>query len=265
MQSNQLNIAINGAQGRMGQEIIHLIKQYPAKYQLKLAKINSASLDDQMHSVYTNQFPSQVNFSVMIDFSTPAATIKAINWCMEQNIGLVIGTTGFDSEQLALIKQASLLIPIVFSPNMSLSVNLLFKLVGEVAKYLPSYEAEIIESHHRYKKDAPSGTALRLGQAIALARGVGFQENACFDRSGISEQIRPVNQIGFSVIRGGDIIGKHSVEFISDGEVLRLESEITNRQSFANGALLAAKFVAQINKTGLYSMSEVLFDGLINE
>ena len=169
----------------------------------------------------------------------------------------MIGTTGYNSTQLSSISSAAKQIPILLSPNTSLSVNVLFKVSQMVAKLLSDFEVEIVESHHRYKKDAPSGTALRLGQAIASARGHDFNAVANFNRTGSENKVRPQEEIGFSVVRGGDIVGKHVTSFISDGEELSLTSEITNRRSFAMGALLAAKFISSC-KPGLFNMDHAL-------
>ena len=182
--------------------------------------------------------------------------MATLNACLEYKIPLVVGATGFTQLQKDLITAASKNIPILMSSNMSLSVNLLFKLTAITAKKLSNFEAEIIEMHHRYKKDAPSGTAISLGEEIAKARGIDFKEHANFTRHGTDETRNP-QDIGFCAVRGGDIVGKHDVMFINDGEILTLSSEINNRSSFASGALIAGAFLVN-QKAGLYNMFDVL-------
>jgi 4-hydroxy-tetrahydrodipicolinate reductase len=249
-----LKIALNGAVGRMGQEILTLVNAAPDEYRLSFAK--SQNLVESAPSIIAT-WPLENSAQVIIDFSVPESCMETLDWCLVNNVPIVIGTTGFNEAQLERLHLAGLQIPVLLSPNMSLSVNIMFKVAALVAKSLAQAEVEIIESHHRYKKDAPSGTALGLGKAIAAARGVEFSQVAKFERCGVENQIRKPEEIGFAVVRGGDIIGKHTALFINDGEELSLTSEITNRRSFAAGALLAAKFlVAQ--PAGFYSMYDVL-------
>lgn len=245
-----LNVAINGAQGRMGQELLSIISKSNI-FQLSFAK------SQQSASGIIDKLPEQTSAQIIIDFSNPDSTIELLSWCIERKIALVIGTTGFNSDQLQLIKESSKLIPILLSPNMSLSVNVLFKVAQIVAKSLADSEVEIIESHHRYKKDAPSGTALRIGEAIAFARGDDFNKVVKLNRTGTENEVRKQNEIGFSVIRGGNIIGKHTAMFLTACEELSLTSEITDRACFASGALRAAQFIAT-KEAGLYSMEDVL-------
>jgi len=253
-----LKIAINGASGRMGQELQQIIQQNPKLYQLVIAREFSNKY--QVHvsdNQYCNTLPDLTDAQVLIDFSSYNQIYETLNWCEKHNIPLVIGTTGFNTEQIALIHAVARKIPIVYSANMSLSVNILFEAVKLVAKKLADFEVEITESHHRYKKDAPSGTALKIGQVIADARGVNFNDVACYNRIGNENKERSQSEIGFSVVRGGDIVGKHVVDFISDGEELTISSVINNRKSFAMGAMTAAKFVVQ-QDSGLFSMQDVL-------
>jgi 4-hydroxy-tetrahydrodipicolinate reductase len=247
-----LTIAINGITGRMGQQICHQIKQHSNLYRLSSVHDIQASSSDYVINNLTAQLAE-----VVIDFSTPLASLAILKRCVELKLPLVIGTTGFTQEQMEQIHQAAKVIPLLFSPNMSLSVTVLSKICHLVAKSLPHAEVEIIESHHRYKKDAPSGTALRLGESVASARGVDLAKVASWSRDRVSEDIRPSEQIGFSVVRGGDIVGRHQVEFILDGEILSLNSDITNRASFAQGALQASLFLIQ-QSVGLYNMEDVL-------
>lgn len=251
---NTVNIGVNGASGRMGYEIIKIILNSPSLYNLKFAK-SSKNLD-VISSV--RNFPEEfIDVHVVIDFSSPSATIETIQWCVANKIPLVIGTTGFSKEQIEFIQSQASIIPILLSPNMSLSVNVLFAVAKKVGAVLPSAEVEICEAHHRNKKDSPSGTALKIGEFIASGRGDDFEQVAVYNRDRVTENVRSQQEIGFSVMRAGDVIGKHSTFFFMSGEELSITSEITNRASFAEGALLAARFI--INQPpGLYSMLDAL-------
>lgn len=253
-----LNIGLIGANGKMGHEIIKIILANKNAYNLKYAIVSTQNSNffKNASTIVIDDISAMGQVDVVIDFSTPDMAINALNHCLKANIPIVLGTTGFDIEQKKLISLAGNTIPVLFSPNMSLSVNILFNLVKIAATKLINFEAEIFEAHHRYKKDAPSGTALKLGEIIAEARNLDFLANAKFSRHGKNE-VRNKNEIGFSVCRGGDIVGKHQVSFINDGEALHLTSEITNRSSFAYGALLAAKFIIE-QKPGMYNMFDVL-------
>lgn len=244
-----MNIVIIGASGKMGQEIIKQVNLVPDKYTIK-GRIANHNINN-----YQTSFENINNVDICIDFSTPVQTIKTIEHCVINNIALVIGTTGFNQKELDHIKEAAKKIPILLSPNMSLSVNLLMKLVKTVAQTIPEFETEIFEAHHKHKKDAPSGTAIKLGQCIASAKNINFDDHAIYSRYG-RELSKKQNEIGFSVLRAGNIIGLHEVSFISDNEQLTLKSEITDRSSFARGALIAADFI--YNKPyGLYTMEDV--------
>lgn len=249
-----IKIGINGASGRMGQEIIQIIMNEPDNYVLAFAK---SMTNNNNYAVSCVEFPSSPNVDVVIDFSSPESCIETIGWCRQYNIPLVIGTTGFTPEQLQNIRDASATLAVVLSPNMSLSVNVLFAISRLVAKYLPQADVEIVETHHRYKKDAPSGTALKIGEAIAEGRGVLLSDVANYSRPRVATETRPANEIGFAVMRGGDVVGKHTASFFIDGEELNLTSEITNRKSFAAGAIVAAKFLLD-KKIGLFTMNDVL-------
>ncbi len=239
-----INIALIGSSGRMGLEIAKIIATKPEYYKL----FAEVAKGDDISKIK--------DADVVIDFSTPSSTIKTINACLQYKIPLVIGATGFSDSEKDFINEASKNIAILFSANMSLSVNLLFKLTAIAAHKLSNFETEIFEAHHRYKKDAPSGTALKLGEVVANSRNLDFKKHAKFTRYGINEQRDP-KDIGFSVVRGGDIVGKHDVMFIDNGEILTLTSEINNRGSFANGALIAATFISD-KKPSLYNMFDVL-------
>ena len=194
---------------------------------------------------------------VMIDFSSPLASVFNAETCAELGTALVIGTTGMDFEQEKTLKKGSNRIPIFVSPNMSLGMSMLYRLVENAVSTLgKNFDVEIFEAHHSGKKDAPSGTALRLGEVIANARGVDLREKAVFDRSG-DIKTRVPDSIGFSSVRGGDIAGDHTVILAGDGERLELTHRAHDRSNFVHGALLAASFVCA-NPPGLYGMSDLL-------
>ena len=196
-------------------------------------------------------------FDVLIDFTVPAATLEAVSICRGAGKSLVIGTTGFDAEGLQRIRAAARDIPILMAPNMSLGVNLLFRLIEQAARALgDEFDAEIIEAHHRHKIDAPSGTALRMGQILAEALGRDLAETAVFARQGETGARRP-DAIGFATLRAGDIVGEHTALFAGIGERLEITHRASSRANFAQGALRAAKFL-QGRPAGLHDMQDVL-------
>lgn len=191
---------------------------------------------------------------VLVDFSNPGATLEHLKVAEKFKKPFVTGTTGISEEQTEKIKAISRGIPVVLSPNMSIGVNLLFKLVGEVAKVIPSYNVEIVESHHNQKKDAPSGTALKLAEKINQASG--GKLNYIYGRKGITGARKP-DEIGILSVRAGDIVGEHTVVFAGTGERIELAHRAHSRDTFAAGALLAALWVVH-KKPGLYDMQDVL-------
>tara|TARA_B100001142_G_scaffold72308_1_gene73049 strand:- start:204 stop:935 length:732 start_codon:yes stop_codon:yes gene_type:complete len=238
-------IAINGSKGKMGEALFEAI--------------NSTS-----HSEFgagfdkgDNLIDSISNFEVLIDFSRPEASLSALSVCKSSSKAMVIGTTGFADSELELIEQASKEIPIVFAPNMSVGVNLTLKILETSAKVIgPDSSIEIIEAHHRYKVDSPSGTALKMGEVVANALGRNLSECAVYGREGIEEP-RDMNTIGFSSIRGGDVVGEHTVAFFMDGERVEITHKASSRMIYANGAVRAANWLSD-KPSGLYSMQDVL-------
>ncbi len=194
---------------------------------------------------------------IVIDFSTPAAADKTIGYCVKNSVALVLGTTGLSDEQLEKIKAASAKIPVMYATNMSVGMNVLFSLAGKVASMLgEDYDIEIIEQHHRFKKDAPSGSALTLAKNICKATGKKFPDCLTLGRSG-KDSLRQKGTIGIHAVRAGDITGIHSVIFSSLGEKLTLNHTAHSRDTFARGALRAAQWLT--GKTpSLYSMTDVL-------
>jgi 4-hydroxy-tetrahydrodipicolinate reductase len=194
---------------------------------------------------------------VLVDFTRPGATMEYLAACRETGARLVIGTTGFSAQQKQAIADAACDIAIVFAPNMSVGVTLLINLVQSAAKVLAEgYDIEIIEAHHRHKVDAPSGTALRLGEAAASALGRNLSECAVYGREGVTGE-RDARTIGFATVRGGDVVGDHTVLFAGTGERVELTHKASSRATFALGALRAAKFLAG-RQSGLFDMQDVL-------
>ena len=240
-----IRIAINGSKGKMGQALIKAVNA-SSKVELGAGFDKGDSLGDSLN-----------DFDLLIDFSRPEASLSAISTCKDSGKAMVIGTTGFSDTELQLIHQASKEIPIVFAPNMSVGVNLTLKILETSAKVIgPDSSIEIIEAHHRYKVDSPSGTALKMGEVVANALGRDLSECAIYGREGIEEP-RDQNTIGFSSIRGGDVVGEHTVAFFMDGERVEITHKASSRMIYANGAVRAAKWLSG-KPSGMYSMQDVL-------
>lgn len=263
-----LNIAMLGASGRMGRTIVPLLAGSTG---LRLSGALAAPGDaavGQDAGVVAGIGPLAVPVTsdpgraldgaqVAIDFTLPAASLAHADACRGRGIAMVIGTTGHDEAARAAIARCAREIPIVMAPNMSLGVNLLFRLAELAARALDeTYDAEILEAHHRHKVDAPSGTALGLGRAVAQGRNTTLEQAAVYARHGATGA-RAAGTIGFSVLRGGDIVGDHRVIFAGPGEQVELAHHAQDRSGFARGALAAARWVAG-RPAGLYSMQDVL-------
>ena len=194
---------------------------------------------------------------VLIDFTRPEGTLQHLALCRKHGVNMVIGTTGFSAEQKQAIAEAGQDIGVVFAPNMSVGVNLTFKLLEIAAKVLnEGYDIEVIEAHHRHKVDAPSGTALRMGEVVADALGRDLSECAVYGREGVTGERQP-STIGFATVRGGDIVGDHTVMFAGIGERVEITHKASSRMTFAQGALRAARFLV-ISPAGQYDMQDVL-------
>lgn len=194
---------------------------------------------------------------VLIDFTRPAGTLAHLEQCVRHGRAIVIGTTGFSDEERQRIDAASRNIPIVFSPNMSVGVNVTLKLIEIATKALAEdYDIEVLEMHHKHKIDAPSGTALRIGEVIAGAMDQKLDDSAVYSREGVTGE-RKKKSIGFAVLRGGDVVGEHTVMFAGDGERIEITHRATSRNTFAGGALRAARFLIG-RPPGMYRMDDVL-------
>ena len=263
-----LHITILGATGRMGRALLAAIDEAP-EASLSGASASAASRWlGQDVGVASGGSPRDVvvvadpsialqTASVAIDFSLPVATAANVAACVQIGCPMVIGATGHDEKVREQIERAAAQIAIVMAPNMSLGVNLLLKLVELAAGSLDAeYDIEVFEAHHRNKKDAPSGTALALGAAAAAGRGVKLSDVAEHARTG-DLAMRRRGAIGFSVLRGGDVVGDHTVTFAGIGERIELTHRASDRLAFARGALEAAKWIVS-RPAGLYSMQDVL-------
>ena len=194
---------------------------------------------------------------MLIDFTRPAGTMAHLEACRALGVKMVIGTTGFTDQQKEAIRSASRDIAIMMAPNMSVGVNVTLKLLQMAAKALSTgYDIEIIEAHHRHKVDAPSGTALQMGEVIAAAQGRTLKQCAVLSREGVTGERDP-SSIGFAAIRGGDIVGDHTVLFAGTGERIEISHKSSSRATYAQGSLRAARFLAQ-RKAGLFDMFDVL-------
>jgi 4-hydroxy-tetrahydrodipicolinate reductase len=238
-------IAINGSNGRMGKALIEAVKLNPNVSEGSILKRG-----DDIKRVLKD-------FDVLIDFTRPEATLDALSICQSAGKAMVIGTTGFSDDALKVIDQASSDIPIVFAPNMSIGVNLTLKLLETTAKVIGAdSNIEIVEAHHRHKVDAPSGTALKMGEVIANALGRDLSDCAVYGREG-KEGPRDRQTIGFSSIRGGDVVGEHTVTFFMEGERVEITHKASSRMTYANGAVKACQWLTN-QPNGLYSMQDVL-------
>jgi len=238
-------IAITGSNGRMGRALIRAVKINP-----NVSQGPMLNRGDDINLVLQD-------FDVLVDFTRPEATLNALSICQNAGKAMVIGTTGFSDEALEIINQASSDIPIVFAPNMSVGVNLTLKLLETTAKVIGTdSNIEIVEAHHRHKVAAPSGTALKMGEVIANALGRNLSECAVYGREG-TEEPRDKQTIGFSSIRGGDVVGEHTVTFFMEGERVEITHKASSRMTYANGAVKASQWLTN-QANGLYSMQDVL-------
>jgi 4-hydroxy-tetrahydrodipicolinate reductase len=262
-----LKIAVAGASGRMGKMLIEAIAKAPdAELSGALDVAASPALGSDA-AAFLGQ-PSGVTIvsdlaaglagaCCLIDFTRPEGTLQHLAHCADNGIAMVIGTTGFDEAGRAAIRAASEKTAIVFAPNMSVGVNVTLKLLEMAAKsFAEGYDIEIIEAHHRHKVDAPSGTALKMGEVIAGALGRDLKKCAVYGREGVTGERDP-STIGFATIRGGDIVGDHTVLFAGDGERIEISHKSSSRVTYAHGALRAARFLAD-KTSGLYDMQDVL-------
>ncbi len=263
-----IRIAVAGAGGRMGRCVIAACRESPdLALTVALEREGSPHLGQDAGTLSGGE-PLGVavagrgrapadSFDVLIDFTAPRASLENVDWCRGAGRAIVIGTTGFSVVERDRVVGAATDCAIVMAPNMSIGVNLCFKLLEIAARALrDDYDVEIVEAHHRNKVDAPSGTALRMGEIVAGAMGRDLAASAVYARYGLIGE-RPARAIGFSTIRAGDLVGEHKVLFAGAGERIEIGHLATSRTIFARGALLAARWVMGRNP-GLYDMQDVL-------
>jgi 4-hydroxy-tetrahydrodipicolinate reductase len=262
------NIVVMGALGKMGREISSAVLadpecvlsgcvEHPANAGIGKDYALCTGLNTPEVVVRSSPLDLQLSNSTIIDFTSPKASLSLLDSLAGKSTRLVIGTTGFTDDETEIIRKASSSFPIVLSPNMSLGVNLLFVLTELAAARLgESFDIEIVEAHHRFKKDSPSGTAKKLGEIAASALGLGYNDAVKNGRAGMVGE-RPRKEIGMHAVRGGDIVGDHTVLFAGIGERLELRHVAHSRATFARGAVVAAKWLST-QKPGLYSMRDVL-------
>ena len=252
-------VAIIGAAGRMGRELcraaletdgVELVggTEGPGSPGLS-ADLGELCGAGKIGVAVTEDPPDDAD--VLVEFTTPEATIEHLSYRKP----VVIGTTGLNEEQHAKIEEAAESVPIVLAPNMSVGVNLLREVVRELSRKLSGYDVEVVEAHHRNKKDAPSGTALLLARAAAEGRGQDLEEVAVYGREGVAP--RKEGEIGIHALRGGAVVGEHRLVFYSEGEEIEVVHRALSRRTFADGAMRAAKFVAEV-EPGLYSMRDIV-------
>ena len=249
---------ISGPFGRMGQALCRLARERDGVHfvgGLLIPREHVPVADFPLF--YTlGEMPAVDGPIVLIDFTEAAGTVERVEEAADLGIPMVIGTTGFSPEQTQKLKALSATIPLLVSANMSLGINLLSDVVERLASRLPDYDIEIIETHHRRKKDAPSGTAILLGEAAAAGRQVALNKVAIQGREGMTGE-RPGGEIGFHALRGGDVVGDHTVLFAGPGERIEVTHKASSRDTFAAGALFAAEFLVK-QKPGFYTMRDAL-------
>lgn len=268
MKIDPIRIAIVGAGGRMGRQLIQAVSQIDGVVLGAAFEQSSSSLLGSDAGelagvgkigvlVSDNLEQHKDSFDVLIDFTRPEGTLRHLSFCVTHQKNMVIGTTGFDEQGKRAINEAAEKIGIVFAANFSVGVNLVLKLLEKAAKVMGEYsDIEIIEAHHRHKVDAPSGTALAMGEAIADALDIELADHAVYSREGHTGE-RPKGAIGFATIRAGDIIGEHTAIFADIGERVEITHKASSRMTFANGAVRASLWLSS-QQVGLYDMRDVL-------
>jgi len=263
----KVKVAILGCSGRMGRNLIQAavehesvdlvggsVRESSSFANFDLGELAGIGGIGQKTSTDLNDL---LDADVFIDFTSIDTTLENIKWCQQHNKALVIGTTGFSDEQVNIIENAGKDIPVILAPNTSVGVNLMFKLLEITSKAIGNYtDIEIFEAHHRFKKDAPSGTAVKMGQVIADTLGRDLNKVAVYGREGITEE-RARDTIGFATVRAGDIVGEHTAFFADLGERLEITHKASSRMTFALGAMRAAFWLSEADN-GYYDMQDVL-------
>jgi 4-hydroxy-tetrahydrodipicolinate reductase len=255
-----IKLAMNGASGRMGTRILDIASKTSGVQivgAFEHAKNSDIGKEAAGIRITALNAAALKGADVVIDFSSPEGTDQCLSAAIENNVAVVIGTTGIPASGVSKIEDAAKKIPVIFSPNMSIGANFIFEIARiAAAKLNPGYDIEIIEAHHRMKKDAPSGTAKKIAEVIAEEKGWDLKKAARYGREGQTGE-RTADEIGIHVVRGGDIIGEHTIVFAGPGETIELKHVALSRDAFAKGAVVAAQFLAKKPK-GLYTMKDVL-------
>lgn len=263
-----IRVAITGAAGRMGKTLIEAVDETDGM-QLSVAIVSPessligadagevAGIGKAGVLLVSTLAEVKDDFDVLIDFTFPDLTLENLEFCRQHGKSMVIGTTGLTDAEKMQLEADALHMPVVFAPNMSVGVNVVLNLLRTAAQTLgDDYDVEIIETHHRHKKDAPSGTALRMGEEVANALGRNLKECAVYGREGFTGE-RPRTEIGFETIRAGDVVGDHTVLFAGIGERIEITHKASSRMTFAKGAVRAAQWLTD-KPAGLYDMQDVL-------
>ena len=264
---SRIRIAIAGSSGRMGRMLLENVFQSEDMLLHAALEHGGSALvgrdaGEQLGAPCGVKISADVDAvlkgaDVLIDFTRPEGTLHHLSICQKLGVNMVIGTTGFNAQQKAQLGSAAQQIGIVFAPNMSVGVNLVFKLLETASRALAhGYDIGIIEAHHRHKVDAPSGTALGMGEVIAKTLGRDLEKCAVYGREGVTGERDP-STIGFATVRGGDIVGDHTVLFAGTGERIEITHKASSRATFALGALRAARFLTE-HPAGMYDMQDVL-------
>jgi len=261
-----IRVAVAGVTGRMGRALVESLDNHAgARLSVALERVGSAAIGQDAGAaigrntgvVVTSDLEALAGADVLIDFTRPEGTLAHLAVCRRHGVRPVIGTTGFDDAGKRAIAETAAELPLVIAPNFSVGINVLINLLDTAARALgDGYDIEVIEAHHRHKVDAPSGTALRLGEAVAHALGRDLASCAVYGREGITGE-RDARTIGFATVRGGDVVGDHTVLFAGIGERIELTHKASSRATFAEGAVRAACWVAG-RPPGLYDMRDVL-------
>lgn len=256
-----IDVVITGAAGRMGSVLRNVIRLHPELSLVGLVE-RAAEIDKIRDaapvSADLREMLDKAPGAVVVDFTSPEASLGFARIIADHGARHVIGSTGLNEAQRDELAELAKRAPILWSPNMSIGINVLLKLLPELVRALgPDYDMEVVELHHRLKKDSPSGTAVRLGECLSEARGWKYGEVACCHREGIIGE-RPKEQIGMQTVRGGDVVGVHTVYFMGPGERIEVNHQAHSRENFANGAMRAAKWLAGQKPGRLYTMLDLL-------
>ena len=256
-------VIISGAMGRMGRNLLDMVSSDPqASLQGLLEHEDRLQALEQWRcpkSSDPGELLSRASSAVVIDFTMPAVTLKIVEAAVQNGNPLVTGTTGFSEDEARSLEQAAARIPIFWSPNMSVGLNALLEILPRLTAMLGAdYDLEISEIHHKYKKDAPSGTAVKLADTLSQAKGWKAQEARRFCREGLIGE-RPEKEIGVQTLRGGDLVGEHTVYFLGPGERINVTHQATSRETFAKGALRAAHWLSRKQPGKLYTMGDLFY------